>query len=63
MRSRIALIVALGTPAARAALQGTSLPVVFLAGDPVATGFASSLAKPGGKGTGVSVVSPELEVK
>src|SRR5262245_40329320 len=63
MRSRVSLIVTMGSPATRAALQNTSLPVVFLVGNPVATGFASSLAKPGGNGTGVSVVTTELEVK
>jgi putative ABC transport system substrate-binding protein len=62
-RSGIDLMVTIGSPATRAALQRTALPVVFLVGDPVATGFAASLAKPGGKGTGVSVVSPELGVK
>ena len=62
-RSKADLIVALGSPATRAALQGTILPVVFLVGDPVATGFAASLAKPGGSGTGVSVLTPELNPK
>src|SRR5262249_4463395 len=63
VRSKVDLMVTTGTPATRAALQGASLQVVFLVGDPVKAGFASSLAKPGGKGTGVSVVSPELEAK
>jgi putative ABC transport system substrate-binding protein len=63
MRSRVGLVVTLGTPATRAALQGASLPVVFLVGDPVAAGFAASLAKPGGNATGVSVISPDLVVK
>jgi len=63
IRSRVGLVVTLGTPATRAALQGASLPVVFLVGDPVAAGFAASLAKPGGNATGVSVVSPDLSVK
>jgi len=61
-RSGVNLLVTTGSPATRAALQ-TSLPVVFLVGDPVATGFASSLARPGGNGTGVSVVATELEAK
>ena len=62
-RSKAELIVTIGSPATRAALQGTMLPVVFLVGDPVATGFAASLAKPGGNGTGVSVLTPELNQK
>jgi putative ABC transport system substrate-binding protein len=58
------LIVAFGTPAARAALDATStIPVVFYVGDPVATGFAASLAKPQGNATGVSVLSTELTAK
>jgi putative ABC transport system substrate-binding protein len=57
------LVVALGTPAARAALQGTSVPVVFLAGDPVGTGLAASLAHPDGRSTGVSMLNTELAGK
>ena len=46
-RSKVDLIVASGSPAARAALAATTLPVVFApVGDPVATGFAVSLARP-----------------
>ena len=63
VRSKVDLIVTTGTPAARAALQGAALPVVFLSGDPVRAGLATSLAKPGGNGTGVSALTPELEVK
>jgi putative ABC transport system substrate-binding protein len=61
--AKVDLIVAIGSPAARAALQVTTVPVVFLSGDPVRAGFAASLAKPGGNGTGVSVLTPELEPK
>ena len=59
------VIVTLSTPAARAALEATkTIPVVFLAaGDPVATGLVTSLARPGGNGTGVSVLSPDLATK
>ncbi len=60
-RSKVDLIVASGSPAARAALAATTLPVVFSpAGDPVATGFAVSLARPGGNATGVSTLSADL---
>jgi len=54
------VIVAMGTPEARAVLQATSVPVVFVAGDPVGTGLAQSLAHPGGRGTGVSMLNREL---
>ena len=63
VRSKVDIFVTVGTPATRAALQRTALPVVFSVGDPVVSGFASSLAKPGGNGTGVSTLATELEVK
>ena len=63
VRPKVDLMVTTGSPATRLALQGAALPVVFLVGDPVRAGFASSLAKPSGNGTGVSVVSPELGAK
>lgn len=63
VNSRVDLIVALGSPATRVALTATSKPVVFLVADPVASGFASSVARPGGNGTGVSVISADLYPK
>ena len=64
VRSRVDLIVAFGTAAARAALSATStIPVVFISGDPVGTGLAASLARPGANGTGVSTLSSELMSK
>ena len=36
----------------------TTVPIVFLAGDPVGTGLAASLARPGGQSTGVSMLMP-----
>lgn len=62
-RSKPELIVAFGTPAARAAVAATAAPVVFLVGDPVATRLAASLARPGGNATGVSVLTTELTAK
>ena len=64
VRSRVDLVVAFGTSAAHAALSATStIPVVFISGDPVATGLAASLARPGANGTGVSSLSTELMPK
>jgi putative ABC transport system substrate-binding protein len=62
-RSKVDVLVTVGTPATRAALQRTALPVIFSVGDPVVSGFASSLAKPGGNGTGVSSLATDLEKK
>ena len=58
------VIVTNSYPAALAAKQGTTLPVVVvLAGDPVGTGLVESLARPGGHMTGISDVSAELTPK
>lgn len=62
--SKVAVIIVLGYLPALAAKQGTTLPVVvFSAGDPVATGLAHSLARPGGHITGISDVSAEVTPK
>lgn len=62
--SKVDAIIAIGYPCALAAKQGTTLPVVAAAvGDPVKTGLAKSLARPGGNVTGVSDVSAEVTPK
>ena len=65
VRSRVDIIVAATTPAVTAARRATSeIPIVMApAGDPVETGFVSSLARPGGNITGVSGSAPELTAK
>jgi|SRR5215470_3310937 len=51
-----------GTLAAKRVTQ--SIPIVTaVAGEPVAAGLVSSLAKPGGNVTGLSTLAPELEGK
>ena len=62
--SKVDVIVTITYPAALAAKQGTTIPVVaFGAGDPVGTGLVESLARPGGHVTGISDVSAELTPK
>ena len=62
--SKVDLVVAVGYASALAAKQGTTLPVViFSAGDPVETGLADGLARPGGHLTGISDVSAEVTPK
>ena len=59
------VIVAGNVPQATAAMHATrTLPIVFAAvPDPVASGLVSSLARPGGNVTGLSLMFPELVVK
>jgi putative ABC transport system substrate-binding protein len=62
---RVAVIVSMGlgtTPVAKAATS--TVPIVFYSGgDPVEAGHVSSLNRPGGNVTGVSVIYPALNPK
>ena len=50
-----------GTLGPRVAMQATrTIPIVFVAGDPVGSGLVTSLARPGGNVTGLSSIGPEL---
>jgi putative tryptophan/tyrosine transport system substrate-binding protein len=62
---RVDAIVALGTPAARAANRATSvIPIIGIAmADPVDDELASSLARPGGNVTGTTFLGPQLVSK
>jgi putative ABC transport system substrate-binding protein len=59
---KVDVIVAPTTAAALAVKQATStLPTVFaVAGDPIGSGLVTSLARPGGNVTGLSLLLPEL---
>ena len=61
---RVDVIVAVYTPCAFAAQRATrQIPIVILAGNPVETGLVSSLARPDGNITGISLVAAELHGK
>src|SRR2546430_6712261 len=65
LRRQVAVIVAMGTPAALAAKAATaSLPIVFsVTEDPVNLGLVASIARTGGNATGVSFLLSELAPK
>jgi putative ABC transport system substrate-binding protein len=65
VRARVEVIVSHGTEGTRAAQRASSsIPVVTAAvGDPVAGGFAASLARPGGNVTGLSTIVADLAQK
>jgi putative ABC transport system substrate-binding protein len=65
VRGNVDVIVASQTPAAIAAKNATrSIPIVMgAAGDPIATGLVTSLARPEGNVTGLSATSAELAAK
>ena len=63
---KVRLILASGTPASCAAKDATStIPIVMggIAADPVATGLITSLARPGGNITGMTMMSSQLSGK
>ena len=62
-RLNVDLIVTIGSPATRAALEATTKAVVMQVGDPVLGGFAASLRQPGGRATGVSIQTGDLNRK
>ncbi len=65
VRLKVDVIVTYGAPAGQAAKQATStIPIVVaVINDLVASGFVTSLARPGGNITGLSMMAPELVSK
>jgi ABC-type uncharacterized transport system substrate-binding protein len=65
VRLKVDVIVAAGNPAIAAAQKATrTIPIVMvLALDPVASGFARSLARPGGNITGLTIQATDLQGK
>ena len=63
-RLKVDVLVTDGSPATKGAQQATTTtPIVFVAGDPIARGFVTSLSRPGGNLTGVSLITGDLAVK
>jgi putative tryptophan/tyrosine transport system substrate-binding protein len=64
IRLKVDVILALGTPSARAAKQATTtIPIVMTGGDPVRAGIVASLARPGGNVTGLSDSTVDVSTK
>ncbi len=64
VRLTVDVIVTNTMPAILAAREATStIPIVTVSADPVGTGLAASLARPGGNITGLSILGPRLEGK
>jgi putative ABC transport system substrate-binding protein len=66
VRSRVAVLVAVGTHASTFAAKGatSTIPIVFVFnGDPVQYGLVDSLHRPGGNTTGVRSIDSELDGK
>ena len=64
VNSNVDVIVAWATPTVIAVRHATStIPIVMVVGDPVASGFIASLARPGGNITGLTIITVELSAK
>jgi putative ABC transport system substrate-binding protein len=65
VRLKVDVIVSAGPPPTRSAKQATAtIPIVMgFDDDPVGSGFAASLARPGGNITGLSTLAPEISGK
>jgi ABC-type uncharacterized transport system substrate-binding protein len=65
VRLKVDVIVIVGGPSVLAAKKASlTIPIVFAgSGDPVGSGFVSSLARPGGNITGLSIMAPDLNGK
>ena len=65
VRSNVDIILTSGTELILAAQKASStIPVVMVGiGDPVGSGIVASLARPGGKVTGLSLMAPDLAAK
>ena len=61
---KVDVIVTVSSAVLAAKKASATIPIVFaLASDPVGSGFVSSLARPGGNITGLSMMAPDLDGK
>jgi putative ABC transport system substrate-binding protein len=64
VRFKVDVIVTSGSAILAAQKAGPTIPIVFaFSGDPLGTGLVSSLARPGGNITGLSLMAPDLDGK
>ena len=64
VRLKVDVIVTTGPGISAAKKASATMPIVFAgASDPVGTGYVSSLARPGGNITGLSIMAPDLDGK
>ncbi len=65
VRSKVDIIATFGDVSTQAARKATTtIPIVMLgSSDPIARGFAATLARPGGNVTGMAILGSELNVK
>ena len=58
IRLKVDVLVTDGSPATKAAQKATTtIPIVFVSGNPIAQGFVESLSRPGGNLTGVAIIT------
>jgi putative ABC transport system substrate-binding protein len=64
VRLKVDVLVTDGSPATKAAQKATTtIPIVFVSGNPIRQGFVASLGRPGGNLTGVAIFAGDLNPK